>query len=151
MEIRLVEPLATAAKLVAPVLLERLDAYAADPERNPVALEGLRLRIPVALEVGERIGIPPDGARVRISAVHESRLFPIFTGTIRVERQDALTSRLELKGSYAPPLGPIGALVDQTVFADVAADSLRRFLAHLKSDVAAATLRRELGISPPSP
>lgn len=146
MEVRLVEQLATAAKLVAPVLVERLDAYAAERDHDAIALEGLRLRVPVRLEVEERVGVPPDGARVKIAAVHESGLFPIFTGTIRVEPQGPLTSRLVLTGSYALPLGPIGALADRTVFADVAADGLRRFLAHLKSEVCTATLRRELGI-----
>lgn len=146
MEIRLVEPLATAAKLVAPVLVKRLDVYAAEREHGVLALEGLGLRIPIVLDVGERIGVPPDGAHVKISAAHDSSLFPIFTGTIRVEAQDPLTSHLVLSGRYSPPLGALGALADQTVFANVATESLRRFLARLKSDVAAATLRRELGI-----
>jgi hypothetical protein len=146
MEIRLVEPLATAAKLVAPVLVGRLDAYAAKRDQDALALEGLQLRIPIALDVEEHLGVPPDGARVKISAAHVAGLFPIFSGTIRVEPQDALTSQLVLAGTYSVPLGPIDALADQTVFADVATDGLRRFLAHLKSDVAATTLRRELGI-----
>ena len=146
MQIRLVEPVATAARLVAPVLVQRLDAYAAAPPEERLVLEGLRVRISIEIEVLARVGTPPDGARVRIAAAHEAELFPVFAGTIRVMPVDALSAQLVLAGDYTVPLGPLGRLADRTVLADVAADSLRRFLARLKADVASATLRRELGI-----
>jgi hypothetical protein len=146
MQIRLTEPVATAARLVGPVLVKRLDAYAAaSPQDRPV-LEGLRARVPIVLEVVDRLGIPPNGAVVRISAAHEAALFPVFAGTIRVVAVDALSSELVLEGDSTAPLGLLGALADRTVLADVATDSLRRFLAQLKTSVAMETLRRELGI-----
>ncbi|HTJ25597.1 MAG TPA: hypothetical protein VMA36_05460 [Candidatus Limnocylindria bacterium] len=146
MQIRLAEPVATAAPLVGPVLVQRLDAYAAASPSERLALEGLRVRVPIVLDVLERLGVPADGARVRIAAAHETALFPVFAGTIRAAAVDALSCELILEGDCTAPLGPLGLLADHTVLADVASDSLRRFLARLKAEVAAATLRRELGI-----
>jgi hypothetical protein len=146
MQIRLTEPVASAARLVAPVLVARVDAYAAASPQDRLVLEGLRVRVPIVLEVLEHLGIPPDGARVRIAAAQDEALFPVFAGTIRSHAVDALSSELVLEGDSTAPLGVLGELADRTVLADVAADSLRRFLAQLKVAVAADTLRRELGI-----
>jgi hypothetical protein len=146
MQIRLAVAVATAAPLVGPVLVQRLDEYAAAAPADRVVLEGLRAHVPIVLQVLEHLGIPPSGARVRIAAARETALFPVFAGTISTVAVDALSSELVMDGESTPPLGPLGALADRTVLADVAREGLCRFLVGLKGEVAAATLRRELGI-----
>jgi hypothetical protein len=49
------------------------------------------------------------------------------------------------EGTYTVPLGLVEIAVDRTVLNDVAQSSLRRLVAQLKDDLAAAALRREIG------
>ena len=144
MRVHLEATLATAAHLVAPVLLARLDAYRADPPKS-YALSALGAQQPIAFIVRAHVGTPPDGARIVISAKERAQLFPVFDGVLRVEPRDMLSSRLILEGSYTVPAGPVGTLADRTVLAGIAESSLRALLAELKDDLARATLRHETG------
>jgi hypothetical protein len=140
--IHLVEPIASAAKYVLPVLLERLDYRRA--MHNDV-LTAIGIRVPVSIEARGRTGVPPDGAEIVLNAEQHAALFPVFHGAIRVEPIDALSSQLSLSGTYTVPLGLLGGLADITVLADVAERSLRRFLAELKLEISSTALRRETG------
>lgn len=142
MRVHLEAPLATAAQLVAPVLLARLDAYRADPPKS-YAVSALGAQQPIAFIVRAHVGAPPRGARVVISAKEHAQLFPVFDGVLRVEPRDMLSSRLVLEGSYTVPAGPLGTIADRTVLSGIAESSLRGLLAELKDELARATLRHE--------
>jgi hypothetical protein len=140
--IDLVEPIASAAKYIVPILLERLDKRRATQDD---ALTALGIHVPIRIEAREQVGSPPNGASIVLNAEQHATLFPVFRGTIRVEPVDALSSRLALHGTYTVPLGPFGGLADTTVLADVAERSLRRFMVELKLEISSAALRRETG------
>lgn len=142
MRVHLEATLATAAQLVAPVLLARLDAYRAHPPKA-YALAALRAQQPIAFIVRARVGTPPHGARIVISAKEHAQLFPVFDGVLRVEPRDMLSSRLVLEGSYTVPAGAVGTLADRTVLSGIARSSLRALLAEITEELARATLRHE--------
>jgi hypothetical protein len=66
------------------------------------------------------------------------RIFPSMTGTLVLFALSPDETQLELSGSYRPPLGPFGELVDATVAHRVAEASV----AGLLRDVAAGMRRR---------
>lgn len=145
MRVHLEATLPTAAQLVAPVLLTRLDAYRVEPP-SAWTLRALGVQEPIVVIVREHVGKPPDGARIVISARKRAHLFPVFDGVLRIEPRDRLSSRLILEGSYTVPAGPAGTAVDRTVLAGVAESSLREFLRVLKDETARAVLQHETGV-----
>ena len=65
-------------------------------------------------------------------------LFPIFTGELQAARISDTSTELALVGSYQPPLGPVGELVDHVVMHRVASRALAGFLGRAGELVGAA-------------
>jgi len=65
-------------------------------------------------------------------------LFPVFAGEVQAARLADGKTELSLVGSYQPPLGPVGELVDHAVLRRVAARALSGFLARAGELVTAA-------------
>jgi len=66
-------------------------------------------------------------------------LFPVFVGEVRAKRLPEARTELCLVGSYQPPLGPVGELVDHAVLHWVAGKALAGFLARAAEMVAEGT------------
>lgn len=145
MDLRLEAHIAAGAPFAAPVLVDGLAAYRDHDVDAGRELEAMGVRVPIVVDVSERLGNPPDGARVRLSAKDHAVLFPVFEGTIRIEPIDAFSSKLVLAGRYDVPLGFFGELVDRTLLATTAEQSLQRLLERTKAELAEAILRRASG------
>jgi hypothetical protein len=65
-------------------------------------------------------------------------LFPVFTGELQATRLSDAMTELALVGSYEPPLGPVGELVDRVVLHRLARQALGGFLARVGERVARA-------------
>lgn len=146
MHLRLVQPVASAAEAVAPLLVERVRTYGAGG--HDLALEALQVRVPVVVQTGGLLGKPPRGITVTIAAERNAALFPVFHGALEVVPHGMLSCAVVLDGEYTVPLGLLGAVADRTVLNAVAQASLRRFLARLGEDVAGDVLRKEAGLGP---
>ena len=68
-------------------------------------------------------------------------LFPVFTGELQATRISDASTELALVGSYQPPLGPVGELVDHVVMHRVASRALAGFLGRAGELVGAAAAR----------
>lgn len=144
MHVQITERIASGARFVAPRLLERLEAYRDETGISPV-LDAAGMHVPVAIKVGEQVGSPPDGARIRLSAKNHAERFPVFEGTLRVLPVTALDSVLVLEGRYEVPLGLLGRLADRTVLRTTAEGSLTHLMSRMKSALAAAVLESVIG------
>jgi hypothetical protein len=145
MDVRLEERIAAGAPFAAPVLVDYLSAVRAGDADDERELEAMGVKVPIVLDVSERVGDPPNGARVRLNAKENAALFPVFEGTIRIEPIDAFSSKVVLEGRYDVPLGLLGALVDRTLLAKTAERSLQQLLERAKTQLAEAILRRASG------
>jgi hypothetical protein len=81
-----------------------------------------------------------------LQPVSHPRLFPSMTGTLVMFALSPDETQLELCGTYRPPLGPFGEMVDAAVAHRVAEASV----AGLLRDVA-TSLRRRLSAAPATP
>jgi hypothetical protein len=63
---------------------------------------------------------------------HDGGPYPVFHGTLSVEDVGGNFSRLDLDGSYAPPLGVAGAVFDAVVGHRIAIEAARRLLDEIK-------------------
>ena len=144
MHVQITERIASGARFVAPRLLERLESYRDETGISPV-LDAAGMHVPVTIEVGEHVGSPPDGARIRVSAKDHAERFPVFEGTLRVLPVTTLDSTLVLDGRYEVPLGLLGRLADRTVLRAAAEGSLARLMARMKSALSAAVLESVMG------
>jgi hypothetical protein len=147
MQVHVTERIASGSRFVAPRLLEQLAAYH-DESSDPPVLDAAGIRVPISVEVGEHIGSPPNGARIRLSAKDHAGRYPVFEGTLRIEPITALDSTLLLEGEYEVPLGLIGRLADRTVLRTTAEGSLARLMAQMKSTLSAAILESVTGTPP---
>jgi hypothetical protein len=145
MKVRITEHIASGARFVAPRLIERLDAYRDDTAGEQPVLDAVGLRVPIAVEVGERVGSPAEGALIRLCAKEHAERFPVFEGTLRVLPITTLDSTLVLDGCYEVPLGLIGRLADRTVMHAAAEHSLARLMARMKAEVSADILNYVIG------
>src|ERR1700721_2147319 len=102
MKVHVTERIASGTRFAAPRLLEQLAAYRDETSEQPI-LGVAGIRIPISVEVGERIGSPPNGARIRLSAKTHAGRYPVFEGTLRVVPITALDSTLLLEGDYEVP------------------------------------------------
>jgi hypothetical protein len=137
MKIKLIEPIASGAPFVAPVLVSRLGALPNDPAGSHV-LGALGAAMSIAIAIGATTGSPPDGAEIHMRALEAPGAFPVFHGTLRVEPVDTFCSRLVLAGTYNVPLGMIGGVADRTLLAGTAKRSLRALLRDMREAIAAA-------------
>jgi hypothetical protein len=64
---------------------------------------------------------------------HDGGPYPIFRGTLSVEDVGGNFSRLDLDGSYDPPLGIAGALFDKVVGHRIALAAARALLDEIKT------------------
>jgi hypothetical protein len=76
---------------------------------------------------------------ISLRAAEMDVLFPIFSGELQATRLSDDMTELALVGSYEPPLGPVGELVDRVVLHRVARQALAGFLARVGERVAPAT------------
>ncbi|MGC2243239.1 MAG: hypothetical protein WBA06_06390 [Candidatus Aquilonibacter sp.] len=91
------------------------------------------ISIPVTVDVVDR-PVRWEYA-ITIRATSDTAFFPRFEGTLSITPVGS-QSELWLQGSYEPPFGPIGALLDRTVLRHAAERSLRSFLQRIADDIA---------------
>ncbi len=71
-------------------------------------------------------------------------MYPSFSGILTVRADDDYpTAILELEGSYAPPLGPAGALFDKTLGRRIAQQTMQALLAKIGTDMTERYRREE--------
>jgi hypothetical protein len=104
-----------------------------------VAVRG-EVRVPVAMEVAQRPARFESAISIR--AASNEGYFPTFEGTLSVTPV-ATHSELWLQGTYQPPLGFIGALLDRTVLRNAARRSLQAFLQRIAEDITGDERERE--------
>lgn len=144
MHVHLVEHIASGARFAGPQLLRQLAAYRDETAEAPV-LDAAGVSVPVTIEVGEHIGNPADGARIRIGARDHRGRYPVFDGTLRIAAQTNLDSMLVLNGNYEVPFGHLGRLADRTVLRATAERSLARLVARMKAELSTAVLESVMG------
>lgn len=64
---------------------------------------------------------------------HGGGLYPVFRGTLSVEEESGNFCRLDLDGSYVPPLGVAGAMFDAVVGHRIALQAARQLLDEIKT------------------
>ncbi len=87
---------------------------------------GVTIRKRVTVQLGE----PEDRGQwtnvpVSWKATFPERLFPVLTGRLEVVPVDRQETRLTVSGMYEPPLGRLGALIDDAVMHSVAEATVR--------------------------
>jgi hypothetical protein len=84
----------------------------------------IRKRVTVVLGEPENRG---QWTNVPVSwkATFPERLFPVLTGRLEVVPVDTQVTRLTVSGMYEPPLGRLGALIDDAVMHSVADATVR--------------------------
>lgn len=87
------------------------------------------IRQAVDIELGG-LRVTDDGLLlpIRWQASGRARLFPVFEGRLSAAPEDRATTRLEVKGIYTVPLGPVGRFGDGLVGRRLARQSLRDFM-----------------------
>jgi hypothetical protein len=126
---------------------QRADALAA---RLRVELAGVEVGTDVAIEVVRVTEEPPSGPghtpstifELRWRAAHRAAVFPAMTAELHVYPLGKSETQLELRGTYRPPLGPLGTMIDGVVGHRIAEASVHRFVADI-----AELLKTELGWS----
>ncbi len=90
----------------------------------------VRITVGVATQSGERVVLP-----VTWQAEPARLLFPRFDGALELEPVSSFASLLTLTGSYEPPLGTVGAMVDVTLLRDRAEQTAQDLLALLSQEL----------------
>jgi hypothetical protein len=118
------------------------------PERNSlavylsdlhVAVRG-EIRVPVAMEISEHPG--RFECAISIRAASNEGFFPTFEGTLSMTPVGT-HSELWLQGTYRPPFGFIGDVLDRTVLRNAARRSLQAFLQRIAEDISGDERERE--------
>lgn len=104
-----------------------------------VAVQG-EISVPVAMEVAEHPSRFESAISIR--AVSNQRYFPTFEGTLSVTPVGT-QSELWMQGTYRPPFGFVGAVLDRTVLRNAARRSLQAFLQHVAEDITGDERERE--------
>lgn len=122
----------------------------ANAETLRVDLAGLELGVEIAIsvarsaEVGGDAGDRPETALdLTWHAVAHPRLFPVMTARLRIYPLSPTETQIDLTGSYAPPLGKLGEVLDSAVGRRIGEAAVTRFVEHL-----AGWLRTELADNP---
>ncbi|MHB8140433.1 MAG: SRPBCC family protein [Vulcanimicrobiaceae bacterium] len=89
----------------------------------PIAGE---VRIPIATHV--ELAPVHWEATLEINSADHPNFFPRFRGTMTLNALDTNKSELSLQGSYIPPIGSVGDLIDATILHGAAERSLRDLL-----------------------
>ncbi len=118
------------------------------PERNTlsvylsdlhVAVRG-EIRVPVAMEVSDHPGRFECALSIR--AASNAGYFPTFEGTLSVTPVGT-QSELWLQGTYQPPFGFVGDVLDRTLLRNAARRSLQAFLQRIAEDITGSERERE--------
>jgi hypothetical protein len=104
-----------------------------------VAVRG-EIRVPVTMEVADHPARFESAISIR--AASNEGYFPTFEGTLSVTPVGT-QSELWLQGSYTPPFGFVGALLDHTVMHNAAHRSLQAFLQRIAEDMTSDQRERE--------
>jgi hypothetical protein len=108
--------------------------------------EELRARVgpgsgAIAKEVHLAIGTPEIHRSgliypVRWSAVGSENLFPRLTADLVVSHVGHARTRITLEGTYQPPLGPLGKVMDRALLRHVAESTIRAWTERLAESLA---------------
>lgn len=94
----------------------------------------LEIGADVEIDVEDPIEEAADGTEVRTrlalrwKAVRGASLFPVMEGQLLVYPLTSTETQLELRGSYRPPLGVLGTVIDGMAMHRIAEASVLRFL-----------------------
>lgn len=103
-----------------------------------VTLAETKLNLPgnVSVPIRTRVAVHPElwTCALDISAAGEVKFFPEFHGDLVVKPLGAGTCELWLQGTYEPPVGKAGNVLDVTLLRGVAKRSLQSFLEWLADD-----------------
>jgi len=70
-----------------------------------------------------------------------SGLFPVLDANLTLTAAGEQASSLTLTGTYRPPAGAMGAILDRTILHQVAAATIRDFLARVAETIASCTAK----------
>ena len=70
-----------------------------------------------------------------------SGLFPVLDANLTLTAAGERASSLTLTGTYRPPAGAMGAILDRTILHQVAAATIRDFLARVAETIASPTAK----------
>jgi hypothetical protein len=101
--------------------------------RATVGMRAGILRTPVEFRLASPRSIGEDELQIPMtwSGALAPWLFPRLDGLLGISRVSKDLCQLWLEGSYRPPLGKPGMLIDQTLLYRVADSTIRRFLEHV--------------------
>jgi hypothetical protein len=111
-----------------------------------VGAGGLAVGVDVRIQIGairdeDAVGgmLPVTHVPLTWAAAQSPALFPSMEAELSAWPLSKDETQLEIKGTYEPPLGPVGTAIDATLLHGVAEASVKRLL-----DDLAEQLRREL-------
>jgi hypothetical protein len=100
-----------------------------------VNIAGVEIGTEIDIDVGnieESTGVRPWGATTRLriewAAAKRPRLFPVMKGELSVYPLTTTETQLDFEGSYDPPLGPLGDVIDALIGRRIAEASVHRFV-----------------------
>jgi hypothetical protein len=94
----------------------------------------LERRVDMSLHASQQAQADPGSIIMDIQwAAHDGGLYPVFTGTLTVEDTGGNFCRLNLDGSYEPPLGFAGQLFDAVIGQRIALAACRQLLDDIKT------------------
>jgi hypothetical protein len=130
------------ALLVDPIsVFRRATAVAQQAARLHFQVGSLDLGVDVSIDLIDVVSTEKSTSlKFRWSAATSPGLFPAMDATLAVYPLTPTETQLELQGSYTPPLGPLGTVIDAAVGHRIAEAAVTRFTAEV-----AGWLRRELG------
>jgi hypothetical protein len=92
---------------------------------------GVDIRIDVAKELSDESagGLPPvTRLAVRWKAAKRASLFPSMAAELSISPMAFAETRVEFEGTYAPPLGVLGGMLDAAIGHQVAEATVHRFV-----------------------
>lgn len=121
---------------------DRAHSVAAELRVNIAGIDvGTEIDISVgeAQETPRTLGRPPS-LRIPIEweAVKRPRLFPLMKAELSVYPLTGTETQLDFSGSYEPPLGPLGSVIDAALGRRIAEASVHRLVADLAHHLRAA-------------
>ena len=99
---------------------------------------GVSVRKRVVVDLGQPVA-EGEWLNIPISwrATFPEKLFPVMTGKIELAPVEKGITRLTVSGMYEPPLGRLGALIDEAVMHSVAEATVREVTESIASRLAA--------------
>jgi hypothetical protein len=75
-------------------------------------------------------------------------LFPVLDADVELVEAGPQTSRLTLAGTYRPPLGALGEVLDRAILHRVASGTIRSFLTRIAASLTAEPERGPVSVTP---